>query len=95
MEHQIKKLAEAITNAKLKKLVQAHVKELLLENNHLVIFVENSAPLHEMSDKAMDEHLKKGLEKIYDSKITYELRLHNSHARLDHDTNIPRHKMSH
>lgn len=85
MEHQIKALAEAITHEKLKKLVKSHVKELLLENNHLVIFVDNTAPLNEMSLKSMDEHLKTALEKVFDPKITYELRLyHHIHEKSDH-----------
>ena len=85
MEHQIKALAEAITHEKLKKLVQSHVKELLLENNHLIIFVENAAPLHEMSQPSMDEYLKKALEKVFDPKITYEFRLlHRAHEKSDH-----------
>ncbi|MBI5422187.1 hypothetical protein HZA44_03570 [Candidatus Peregrinibacteria bacterium] len=85
MEHQIKKLAEAMTHAKLHKLIMSHVKELLLENNHLIIFVDNAAPLHEMSEKAMDEHLKKGLESVYGTEITYELRVYSrSHEKPDH-----------
>ncbi len=85
MEHQIKALAEAITHEKLKKLVIGHVKELLLENGHLVIFVENAAPLHELSQKSTEEHLKKALEKVFDPKITYEFRLfHHTHEKSDH-----------
>ena len=85
MEHQIKALAEAITHEKLKKLVQSHVKELLLENKHLIIFVENMAPLHELDQKSMDEHMKKALEKVYDPKTTYEFRLlHHAHEKSDH-----------
>jgi hypothetical protein len=85
MEHKLKALAEAITHEKLKKLVQSHVKELKLENNHLVIFVDNAGPLHEMGEKSMDEHLKKGLEKVFDPSITYELRTYSrSHEKPDH-----------
>ena len=84
MEHQIKVLAEAITHEKLKKLVQTHVKELLMENNHLVIFVENVEPLHELSQKSMDEHMRKALEKVYDPKITYEFKLMHSYEKQDH-----------
>jgi len=85
MEHQIKTFVEAITHEKLKKLAKSHVKELLLENNHLIIFVDNAGPLKEMSLKSMDEHLKTALEKVFDPKITYELRLqHGIHERSDH-----------
>ena len=85
MEHQIKALAEAITHDKLKKLVQSHVKELLLEKGHLIIFVENTAPLHELNHLSMEEHMKKALEKVYGSKITYEFRLiHHTHEKSDH-----------
>ena len=85
MEHQIKALATAITHEKLKKLVQSHVKELLLEGNHLIIFVGNTAQLHELSLKSMDEHLKKALEKVYDPKTTYEFRIfHHIHEKSDH-----------
>jgi len=96
MEHLIKSLAEAVTHEKLKKLVISHVKELLLENNHLVIFVDNAAPLHEMSLKSMDEHLKSALEKVFDSKTTYELRLvHPTHERSDHTRFEAPHKKMH
>ncbi len=85
MEHQIKTLAEAITHEKLKKLVQSHVKELLLENNHLIIFVENTEPLHELNEKSMDTPMKKALEKLYDTKTTYEYRvMQHSHEKPDH-----------
>ena len=85
MEHQIKALAEAVESPKLQKLIQSHVKELLFENNHLVIFVDNAAFLHEMNEKRMDESLRKGLEKLYDPSITYEVRLaHNVFEKSDH-----------
>jgi len=84
MEHQIKTLIEAITHEPLKRLVTSHVKELMLENNHLVIFVDNAAPLHELNLKSMDEHMKKALEKIYDHSITYEYRTAHIHNKPDH-----------
>ena len=84
MEHQIKTLIEAIEHAPLKHLATSHVKELLLENNHLIIFVDNAAPLHELKHKTMDEHIKKALEKIYDPSITYEYRTTHIHNKPDH-----------
>jgi hypothetical protein len=96
MEHLIKTLSENIGNAQLKKLVASHVKELLLENGHLVIFVDNAAPLREMSEKSMDEHMKKALEKVYDPKTTYEFKLfHPVHERSDHTRFEAPHKKGH
>lgn len=80
MDHKIKVLAEAIGNTHLSKLVHTHVKELLLKEGHLVIYVDNQGPLREMEDKEMDEHLRKALEKVYDPHITYELKLAKSHG---------------
>lgn len=80
MEHKIKTLAEATTNTHLKKLIQTHVKELMLKEAHLVIYVDNAGPLHEMEGKEMDEHLKKALEKLYSADLTYELKLHKSNG---------------
>ena len=85
MEHQIKALAEAVGSPKLKKLILSHVKELLLENKHLIIFVDTAAALHEICEKRMDETLRKGLEKTFDPSITYEVRLsHNVFEKSDH-----------
>ena len=96
MEHQIKALAEAITHEKLKKLVKSHVKELLLEGDHLIIFVENTAPLHELNHSSMEEHMKKALEKVYGSKITYEFRvLRGVFKRSDHTRFETPHNKSH
>ncbi len=91
MEHEIKMLMEAITNTTLKKLIQSHVKELALdeETKHLVIYVDNAAPLHEMNSKEMDEHLRKSLEKIYDPDITYELKPYKEHQMHEREKTIP------
>jgi hypothetical protein len=74
MEHQIKTLANAITNAHTKDLIETNVKELHLSEGHLIIYFKNAAPMHELSEKECDKHLKDGLEKVY-GDITYELRL--------------------
>ena len=91
MEHEIKMLMEAVTNEKLKKLIQSHVKELALdeETKHLVIYVDNAAPFHEMDSKEMDEHLRKGLEKVYDPDITYELRHYKERQMHEREKTIP------
>lgn len=80
MEHKIKTLAEAITNAHTKHLVQSHVKELAFneETRHLIIYVDNAGPLHELSDEECDHHLNSALEKVYGDDITYELKMHHS-----------------
>lgn len=90
MEHKIKTLAEAITNVHTKSLVQTHVKWLDFheESGHLVIYVDNAGPLHELSDKEGDHHLKNGLEKVYGSDITYEIRLQGEH-RHEREKAVP------
>ena len=94
MEHQIKLIAEAITSNHARSLVQAHVKELNFdeETRHLVIYVDNAGPLHELSDEEGDHHLNRGLEAVYGKDITYELKLHGEqpHERekqIPHDIN--------
>ena len=82
MQHQIKAIAEAITHHKTSHLVVSHVKELMFQDKHLTIFVDNAGPLHELCSKEMDEHLRKGLEKVYGDDITYELKL-TRHAPQD------------
>ncbi len=85
MERQIKLLAEAITNGHTKDIIQAHVKELAFdeEAKHLVIYVDNAAPMHDLSSEEGDHHLKSGLEKVYGEDITYEVKMHGegSHER--------------
>ena len=93
MEHQIKELAEAITNTHAKNLVESHVKELKFENEHLTIYVDNAHPLHELESAEMDHHLKSALEKVYGEDITYELKLfkeggmHEREKLIPHDIN--------
>jgi len=78
MEHKIKALAEAITSGHTKSLVRAHVKELVFneETRHLVIYIDNAGPLHELSTEEGDHHLNSGLKVIYGDDITYELKMH-------------------
>jgi len=90
MEHQIKLLAEAMASDRAKHLIKAHVRELLFENNHLIIFVDNTAPLHEFENKKMDEHLKKGMEKIYGEDITYEYRLFKADKPREQEKKVGR-----
>lgn len=82
MEHKIKTLAEAITNGHIRSLVQTHVKELAFDEdvNHLMIFVDNAGPMHELSDEEGDHHLQAGLEKVYGEDITYEVKMHGEHS---------------
>ncbi|MBN1258785.1 hypothetical protein JXA05_03435 [Candidatus Peregrinibacteria bacterium] len=89
MEHQIKALAELITHAHTKHLVQTHVKELHFENKHLVIYVDNAAPLHEFTENENDKHLKKALEERYGEDITYEVKLHKGHIPHEREKEIP------
>jgi|GEM_PF-2411841 len=78
MEHKIKTLVEAITHGHTKKLIETHVKGLVFneDTQHLVIFVDNAGPLHELAEKNEDRHLKSGLEKVYGTDITYEIKMH-------------------
>ena len=89
MEHQIKALAQAITHHQTSHLIVSHVKELRFENKHLIIFVDNAAPLHELSGKELDPHLRKGLEAIYGKDITYELKLSHHHIPNNRPEGIP------
>lgn len=89
MNHEIKALAEAITNGHTKSLVQSHVKELRLENEHLTIFVDNAGPLNEFLTEDIDHHLKSGLEKVYDPEITYELKLYSGEIPHEREKQVP------
>ena len=83
MEHAIKTLAEAITHKHTRSLVESHVKELSFENNHLMIYVDNAGPLHELSDKETEEHLRKALEEIYGVDSTYEFKIYKGFPKGD------------
>ena len=85
MEPQIKAVAEAITHKKTRSLVESHVKELAFNEGtrHLVVFMDNAGPLHELSDKENDHHLQKALEDVYGDDITYELKVHKGIKPLD------------
>lgn len=92
MDHDVKKLAEAITNIHTRNLVQSHVKELKFENNHLTIYVDNAHTLHELGAEECDKHLQAGMEEIY-GDITYEIKMlhpggmHEREKEVPHDIN--------
>ena len=85
MEHQIKLIAEAIKSQATRMLVESHVKEVMMgDNGHLTLEVDNAQPLHSLSEKENDEHLRKALEAVYgDAVETYELKLHKSAKPYD------------
>jgi hypothetical protein len=89
MEHDIKLLAEAITHTHTHDLVYSHVKALHFENNHLVIYVDNAATLHELSDTEADHHLQDGMEKVYGEDITYEIKIYKEHQMHDREKQVP------
>ena len=91
MQHEIKVLLEAVTHAKLKKLIESHVRELAFdeENKHLILYVDNTAPLHELNSEEMDEHIKPSLEKIYDPDTTYEFRLYKERQMHEREKLVP------
>ncbi|MFH0820268.1 MAG: hypothetical protein V1908_00690, partial [Candidatus Peregrinibacteria bacterium] len=64
-------------------------KELKLTDGHLVIFVDNAGPLHELSSKELDPHLLKGLEKVYGAEITYELKPFHHRAPNNRPEGMP------
>lgn len=78
MEHQIKTLVEAITHGHTRNLIQTHVKELAFNEDakHLIIYVDNVDPIHELESEEGDHHLNSGLKKVYGEDITYEVKLH-------------------
>ena len=88
MEHQIKAIVAAITHEHTKSLIITHLKGLKFENKHLTLFLDNVAPLHELSAKGLDEHLRKGLEKVYGEDITYELKPFHHHVTSDRDKGV-------
>lgn len=94
MNPNIKALYQAVGNTHLKKSIQTHVKEIKLKSvknkNHLVIYLDNIGPLHEMDSGEMEEHLQKGLEKLYeDPKLTYELKLYKKNAIHEREKKVP------
>ena len=89
MEHKIKELAEAITNTHAKDLIQSHVKGLFFENEHLIIYLDNASPLHELETEEMDHHLQSGMEKVYGPDITYELKLEKSGGIHEREKTVP------
>lgn len=89
MEHEIKALAEAITNTHAKNLVHSHVKELKFENDHLTIYMDNAGPLHELENDEMDHHLQSGMEKVYGEDITYELKLYSEETPHEREKGVP------
>lgn len=87
MEHDIKMIADATNSGHLKKLIESHVKELVLDNNHLVIYVDNQHPLQEMED--MGDALNKALEKAYEEDLTWELKLHKGDHPHERENAVP------
>ncbi len=85
MEHQLKLLAEAITHHEARALVKAHVKEIEQTGKHLVVYVENAGPLHELSKPENDEALRKGLEKLYGEDLTYEVKVYKPDVMGDRE----------
>ena len=90
MEHQIKALAELITHEHTKHLVKTHVRELHFENKHLIVYVDNAAPLHEFEEKENDKQLQKALNKLYGEDITYEVKLHKAYVPHEREKELPR-----
>jgi len=66
------------------------VRELAFdeEAKHLVIYVDNAGPMHELSEEEGDHHLKSGLEKVYGEDITYEIKLHGE-GRHEREKAVP------
>jgi hypothetical protein len=83
MEHKLKELVEALTNQHTKDLIETHARELRFENNHLTIYLDNAAPLHELEEEDNDKHLRDGLEKVFGEDITYEVKLVHGHEPSD------------
>ena len=94
MEHEIKKLADAVESIRAKKIIENHVKALHFENKHLTVYVDNAHPLHEIKDEKMDHHMRVGMEKVYGPDITYEFKIHKPHSvherekAIGHDRNL-------
>lgn len=89
MEHQIKALAELIAHEHTKHLVKTHVRELHFENKHLIIYVDNTAPLHEFRQKENDQHLQKALNQLYGEDITYEIKLYKNFMSHEREKTVP------
>jgi hypothetical protein len=80
MEQVIKTLVEAITHTHTKNLIESHVTKLAFDEDsqHLIIYVDNAAPLHELDSDELDVHLNKGLVAVYGNTITYDLKLNHA-----------------
>jgi hypothetical protein len=90
MEHEIKKLADAVTNKHIKNLVLSHVDELHFENNHLIVYVDNAGPFHELEGEEGEHHLKSAMEKVYGEDITYEFKIYKEGIPHDREKGVTR-----
>jgi hypothetical protein len=90
MEHLIRAFADAVTNKHIKNLILSHVDELHFENNHLIVYVDNAGPFHELEGKEDEHHLKTAMEKIYGEDITYEFRKSKTETPKERDEGVPR-----
>lgn len=75
MDHVIKAFAQHITRKRTYNIVYENVVEIVYKDGHVVIFVDNAGPLHELEESQHDAQIKKAIDQIYGEESTYELKL--------------------
>lgn len=75
MDHAIKEFAQNITHKRTHDIVYENVVEIVHTDGHVVIFVDNAGPLHELKESQHDKQIAKSINHIYGSDSTYEIKL--------------------
>ncbi len=91
MKHSIKKFMQLITHKRTQDIFYSNVVDIVSKNEHVVIFVDNVKPVHELSRSKHDEQIKKVIDRIYGEQFTYEVRLVKNNVIHERSVHVMRH----
>ncbi|MFA5986003.1 MAG: hypothetical protein WC819_01480 [Parcubacteria group bacterium] len=91
MKHEIKAFVESMTRKQTQDLFTTHVVDVSQEATHVVIWVDNVQPLHELSHDDHDEQIKKAVDHVCGEGCTYEVKVHKGNMVHERSNHVQRH----
>lgn len=80
MKKEIKQFMNVITRKRTQDLFHENITDVVHKGDHVVFYVDNAGPLHELNDPSHDAQIKKAVDHVCGEGCTYEVKIAKSNA---------------
>jgi hypothetical protein len=92
MKQEINNFVRVITRKRTRDIFYNNVTNISRKDDHVVVYVDNAGPLHELNDAAHDAQIKKAVDQICGEECTYEVKMAKNNVIHERAAHVMRRK---